>query len=212
MVYNATGIYRNQGDLDKYPSRTGTEIGDLIYADTNGDGQITTADRIVMDKTTTPTTQYGINLNIAYKGFELSSFWQGQSGSILMLGSIFDEGVSTADYFLANAWTPNSPNASLPAIGGTKTTFNGYNNYENNFFMHNTSFIRLKNIQLAYNIPQNTLDLVGVKSCRIFIGANNLLTFSKFNKLNFADPEQTNPVGFERPLRKLYNIGLEISF
>lgn len=212
LVYNATGIYRNQADLDKYPSRTGTEIGDLIYADTNGDGQITTADRIVMDKTTTPTTQYGINLNIAYKGFELSSFWQGQSGSVLMLGSIFDEGVSTADYFLANAWTPNNPNASLPAIGGTKTTFNGYNNYENNFFMHNTSFIRLKNIQLAYNIPQNALDLVGVKSCRIFIGANNLLTFSKFNKLNFADPEQTNPVGFERPLRKLYNIGFEISF
>lgn len=211
LLYNAIGIYRSQADLDKYPFRPGTEIGDLIYADTNGDGQITTADRIVLEKTNTPTTQYGVTLDLIYKNFELSTFWQGQSGSVIQLAS-YSYG---ADYFMANAWTPNTPNAILPAIGGTKTTFNGYDNYENNFFLKSTSFIRLKNVQLAYNIPQTVLKVAGIKNCKIFISGSNLLTFSKFNKFNLGDVEQgglRDGLRYDRPLRKLYNIGLEVSF
>ena len=212
LVYNAIGIYRSQSDLDTYPSRPGTEVGDLIYADTNGDGQITTADRIIMEKSDIPTTQYGISLRGTYKNFELSTFWQGQSGSVLSIASFLDEGTSSADYFAQNAWTPDTPNSKLPAIGGTKTTLNGYASYENNFFTYNTSFLRLKNVQLAYNLPENLINKIGVKNCRVYVSGYNLLTFSNFNDLNFADVEQTTGLGYNRPLRKLYNLGIELSF
>lgn len=212
LVYHAIGIYRSQSDLDRYPHRPGTEIGDLIYTDANDDGEITTADMIVMDKSLTPTTQYGILLGANYKNFELSSFWQGQSGSVLQIASFLDENVSSANYFAENAWTPETPDAKLPAIGGTKTILNGYTSYDNDFFTYNTSFLRLKNIQLAYNIPASVLKKIGIESCRIHIGGSNLITFSSFNKLKFSDVEQTVGLGYNRPLRKLYDIGFEISF
>lgn len=212
LVYNAIGIYRSQEDLNKYPHKAGTEIGDLIFADTNNDGDITTADRIVMEKSTTPTAQYGITLGATYKNFELSTFWQGQSGSVLQIASFLDENVSSANYFAENAWTPATPNATLPAIGGSKTTLNGYTSYDNNYFTYNTSFLRLKNLQFAYNLPKNLLSKAGIGACRIYVSGSNLLTFSSFNKLNFSDVEQTTGLGYNRPLRKLYNIGLEISF
>ncbi|QLC65972.1 TonB-dependent receptor [Flavobacterium sp. LPB0248] len=215
LVYNAVGIYRTQEDLNKYPSiplRPNARIGDLIYADTNGDGQITTADRIVMEKSSIPTIQYGFNLGFNYKNFEFTSFWQGQSGSALQIASFLNQGISSADYFAANAWTPDTPNGSLPAIGGTKSELNGYTSYANNYFTYNTNFLRLKTLQLAYNIPKEALKSSFIKNCRIYTSGSNLLTFSKFNNLNFADPEQTEGLGYGRPLQKLYNLGLDISF
>ncbi|MDY7396073.1 TonB-dependent receptor [Aureibaculum sp. 2210JD6-5] len=212
LIYDAIGIYRSQSDFDTFPSRPGSQIGDLIYADTNNDGEITTADRIIMKKSDLPTTQYGISLKGSYKNFELSTFWQGQSGSVLSLASFLNEGTSSANYFAENAWTPDTPNASLPSIGGTQSAFNGYTNYENNFFTYNTSFFRLKNVQLGYRVPENSISKLGIKSLRIYLSGSNLLTFSKFNKLDFADVEQTNGLGYNRPLRKLYNLGIELSF
>lgn len=215
LVYNAIGIYRTQDDLDKYPTgslRPNAEIGDLIYADTNGDGDITTADRIILEESSTPTVQYGINLGVTYENFELSTFWQGQSGSVLQIASFLSEGTSSANYFAANAWTPDTPNASLPAVGGTKSSLNGYSSYNNNYFTYDTNFLRLKNLQIAYSLPQSVLKSTGIKSCRIYLSGSNLITFSKFNDLDFADVEQTTGLGYNRPLRKLYNLGLDISF
>lgn len=212
LVYHAVGIYKSEADLKKYPSRTGTGIGDLIYADTNGDGKITTADRIVMAKSSVPRTQYGITLHAAYNNFDLSAFMQGQTGSVLQLASFLDEGTSSANYFGENAWTPDTPNSSLPSIGGTKSILNGYTSYDNDYFTYNTNYIRLKNLQLGYHIPKNLTKNWGIASMSFYLSGYNMLTFSKFNKLNFADVEQTNGLGYQAPLRKLYSLRVELSF
>lgn len=212
LVYNAIGIYKTEDDLNNYPSRPGTQIGDLIYVDTNDDGQITTADRIVLEESTTPTIQYGINLEVLYNNFSLSTFWQGQNGSVLQIASFLDEQTSSADYFAKNAWTVDNPNAILPAVGGAKSILNGYYSYDNNFFTYDTSFVRLKNVQLAYDFDKELTNQIGLDEFRIFVSGHNLLTFSKFNDLGFADVEQTVGLGYHRPLRKLFSFGIEVKF
>ena len=217
LIYNAIGIYRTQADLDNNPGLPGVGLGDLIYADTNEDGTIDANDRIAFEKTTIPEVQFGINMGIQYKGIELSTLWQGQTNVNIETRALFSGNIVSGNvpaYFLSNAYTTLTPNASLPRIGDTQSQLNGYDGGANasTFWQRDASFLRLKNVELAYNLPTDVMSKIGINSLRVYISGTNLLTFDKLKKDGLADPEQTNELGWAIPHQKLFNLGLNVTF
>lgn len=209
LMYNTIGIYRTQGDLDQYPGVPGAEIGDLIYADTNGDEVLDAGDRIAFDKTVTPEVTFGLNLRSGYKGFELSVFFQGQANANLEIRSIN----GTSAYHLNNSWTVDTPEASLPRLWIAQN-INGHDGgtYANTFWQRSASFVRLKTMELAYNLPSSLISKVGVQNLRVYISGTNLLTFDGFKKDGLADPEQQNALGWSYPHQRLFNLGVNVTF
>ena len=217
LIYNAIGIYRTQTDLDNNPGLPGASLGDLIYADTNEDGTIDANDRIAFEKTAIPEMQFGLNLGAQYKGFDLSVLLQGQTNANIETRAIFS-GASNSqnvpEYFLNNAYTTLTPNASLPRIGDTQSQLNGYDGAANasTFWQRDASFVRLKNVELAYNLPSDVMSKIGVNSLRIYISGTNLITLDKLKKDGLADPEQVSELGWAIPHQKLFNLGLNVTF
>lgn len=212
LLYNAIGIYRTQDDLDNNPGPANVGIGDLIYADTNGDGAITADDRIVFDKTAIPSAQFGLNLGLTYKGFELNTLFQGQTDVNFETRAIFGQG--DLAYVLKNAYTVDTPNVSLPRIGGTESNRNGYNGGEfaSTFWQRDASFVRLRNVELAYSFPKDIISKVGVSGFRVYFSGSNLLVFDGLKKDGLADPEQTDGLSWQIPLQQIFNLGANITF
>ena len=212
LLYNAIGIYRTQDDLDNFPGPANVGIGDLIYADTNDDGIITPDDRIVFDKTSIPRMQFGLNLGLTYKGFELNTLFQGQADANFETRAIFGQG--DLSYILRNAYTVDNTGASLPRIGGTESSRNGYDGGEfaSTFWQRDASYVRLRNVELAYNVPKDIISKVGVSGLRFYFSGSNLLVFDGLKKDGLADPEQTDGLSWQIPLQRIFNLGANITF
>lgn len=209
LLYQAIGIYKTQEDLDKYPGLNGVKrLGDAIYEDYNLDGVVNSDDRVRSDYSNTPQIQYGILFGARYKGFDLSGNFMGQSRAIVQYDYVFNNGSNAAEYYVANAWRPDNPNGSLPRLGRSKadqaqgSTLN----------TRSVAFLRLKNIELGYNIPKGLLSKAGIANARIYVNAYNLLTFDKLKKDGLQDPEETNPQGWQFPQTKSVNMGVNVSF
>ena len=216
LIYKAIGIYRSQSDLDTYPGVQNVGLGDLIYDDTNGDGELTPDDRIVFEGTKTPEIQFGLALGATFKGFEVNTLIQGQANAHLETRAIFDRSSETGNapaYFLSNAYTADTPNAILPRIG-TSDQHNGYvgGAYASTFWQRDASFVRLKTVELAYTIPTEVTTRFGVDHIRILLSGTNLLTFDRFKKDGLADPEQASELGWSVPHQKIFNFGLNVTF
>ncbi|HZL11297.1 MAG TPA: TonB-dependent receptor [Prolixibacteraceae bacterium] len=214
LMYEAIGIYRTQADLDnpKYPRLGNAELGDLIFNDVSGDGILDGNDQVRLDKTDTPEIIFGINMGAKYKQFELTMLWQG-AGNVWIYdffeGGGGGIGTYTQDYF-DNRWTPENPTASGPRIYDRDKTSTSK---PNTFFLHDATYLRLKNLELAYNIPQQLLAKAKINNLRLFVSGYNLLTFSG---LKDADPEGTASdqgyFGWSNIQTKVYNFGLNLTF
>ena len=193
------------------------DIGDLIYADTNGDGELTPDDRIVFEDTTTPRISFGLNLGTQYKGFEINAFFQGQSNVSKENRTLFNGALNSSNapaYFLKNAYTLDTPNSSLPRIGDAESTRNGYAGGANasTFWQRDASFVRLKNLEIAYSLPKDLLSKIKVDNLRLFISGTNLLTFDKYKNDGLGDPENGNELNWAIPFQKVFNLGLNVTF
>jgi hypothetical protein len=183
-------------------------LGDAIYKDMNGDNKITSDDQVRSNYSNTPQIQYGILFGAKYKRFDLSGNFMGQARAIVQFDYVFNEGSNAAAYYVENAWRPDNPNGNLPRIGRSKadqaqgSTLN----------TRSVSFLRLKNIELGYNVPTDLLSRIGIQSARIYVNAYNLLTFDKLKKDGLQDPEETNPQGWQFPQTKSVNMGVNVSF
>jgi len=208
LLYQATGIYRTQEDLDTYPGlNSSAKIGDVIYADMNGDKIINQDDRVRADKSVTPKMQYGLLFGAGFKGFDLSGNFMGQTGAITQYDYVFGEGNNTPSYYITNAWSPDNPNGSLPRLSRGKAN-NGEGNTLNT---RSVSFIRLKNIELGYTLPKHIISKAGFQGARVYINAYNILTFDKLKKDGLNDPESINPQGWQFPQSKSVNIGINVN-
>lgn len=210
LIYKAIGIFRTQEDLDNYPHLSNAKMGDLIFADTDENGVIDGNDQIRLDKTNTPEIVYGINLGMQYGGWELSMLWQGATNvwqyQFFESGSI---GNFTQDFF-DHRWTEDNPNASYPRIYDRYVTSSSQSN---TFWLQDATYLRLKNIQLAYTVPNKFLERLPLSQVRVYASASNLLTFTK---LKDQDPESTaGGQGFAAwgtPQAKVINLGLNLTF
>lgn len=223
LYYQTDGIYHTQAEIDAdnkdYEIGTKPQPGDVKFVDVNNDGVISALDQVRIYKNNIPTFTYGSNINLNYKGFDLSILIQGTAGAN---ADIFSEAGKFGNYFQSFAdarWTPDNPSASGPR------TFNRGNwywaNNNNTYWLHNANYVRLKTLQFGYTIPsKNLFPKTGIKNLKVYISGYNLLTYCPGVK-DF-DPEigaSTNPItgaasvtGYNYPLQRVVSIGLTVGF
>ncbi|UZR97404.1 SusC/RagA family TonB-linked outer membrane protein [Chondrinema litorale] len=210
LLYDEIGIFRTQEDLDAYPHLSNSKVGDLIFRDTNEDGVIDGNDMIRPNKTTTPEIVYGVNLGVSYGNWNLSMLWQGATNVwqyvFFESGSI---GNFTQDYF-DNRWTFENINADYPRIYDRQVTSSAQ---KNTFWLNDATYLRLKNIQLAYTMPEKIMNVLPFSQARFYTSASNLLTFTK---LKNVDPETTEGgqgfAAWSTPQSKVINFGMNLTF
>src|SRR5690606_33584907 len=175
-----------QQELDEYPHVPGAKVGDLKYEDYNGDGQITADDQVRTDLGNIPQITYGVNLNFGWKNFDLSALLAGQSkvrqyvlGEAGTVGNFYS---SWAD----NRWSPSNPNGSYPRVDERASNAISGGLYRNDFWLNNTAFLRLKNVELGYTFSEDLLNRAKIKGLRVYASAFNVFTITKVKDY---DPE-----------------------
>ena len=213
-LIHAIGIFQSQQEIDSSPFQTkDTKPGYLKYQDTNGDGFITEADRVISSGVI-PEFTYQFSLNLAYKGFEISAFFQGvqniKTYASLIAAQPFWFGTSVTKEWTTDAWTPENKNARLPILTTYESSVN--ENYRSSdFWLKDASYLRMKNLQIGYNIPAKITSRYGITNLKFYLNGQNLLTFSEMKDF---DPEKNiNGVNFyEYPTVKMYTAGLNVTF
>ncbi|SEW43888.1 SusC/RagA family TonB-linked outer membrane protein [Chitinophaga arvensicola] len=208
LYYRAIGIFKDQAQIDATPHAPGTQPGDLILEDYDGDKQITAADRVRTDVNNIPQIVYGITLGASWKNFDLSVLLQGQGNSAQYLLWESGEFGSFLKQWADNRWSPENTNASWPRPVSRPNSSN-LGAYPSTFWNWNTSFIRLKNLELGYNLPQSLLSRASIKAARFYVNGFNLLTFTRLKEI---DPEGTDLSGYFYPQQKVFNVGVNVNF
>ncbi|WP_018473359.1 TonB-dependent receptor [Echinicola pacifica] len=227
--YVADGLYQSQEEIDAGPTQFGTlQPGDIRYKDIAGafddnnrpipDGKINDDDKMIIGNTI-PRYTYAMNFNLGWKGIQLFAFLQGVGkvdgylNSHYVIPAINSSAVKTwqLDY-----WTEDNRDAAFPRLSTTST-----NNTQNStYWMKSASYLRLKNLQIGYNLPQKWIEKVGVK--KVFVYANGQNLFTKTDFWEGYDPEINYNAssasgvslgsGGYYPQVKMYSLGLEIKF
>ncbi|MDE3253424.1 MAG: SusC/RagA family TonB-linked outer membrane protein, partial [Bacteroidota bacterium] len=214
--YKVIGIFQNQTDITNAPKQFGsnkTAPGDFQYADLSGpggkpDGVIDAFDRTVIGNPY-PKWTYNFNASLNYKAFDFNVVFQGVQRIDRLLndnGQLPMEGDrNNALAYWVNRWTVDKPSQSLPRLGGVN------NSIVSDFYIQDASYLRMKNIELGYTLPRNLVKKFGMQSLRLYVGGQNLLTFTKMK--NF-DPERQRGSGTDQlaPLYKVYTFGLNVKF
>lgn len=217
--YNVLGLFQSQADVDASATQDGAEPGFFKYADTNGDGEITPDDRVYIGNPN-PDFTYGLNLGLTYKNFDLSAFFFGSQGN-----DIFNYNRWWVDFWpsfqgqkskdlLNNSWTPDNPNATTPKASN-KSNFST-NTVSNSYYVEDGSFLRLRNLQIGFTLPESVASSIGLSNVRLYVQGTNLFTVSDYSGL---DPDINNggdtAFGVDEgnyPLVKQYLVGLHVGF
>jgi TonB-linked SusC/RagA family outer membrane protein len=193
--------------------------GDIKYADLSGpdgkpDGKIDSNDECVIgDPQSYPLMIYGATVVAGWKGLDLSLFFQGAAMTSYNIQNFrtfpFFNNNSNADYeYFNNRWTVNNQNAKYPICWKSPVA---NMQQPSTFWQRDASYLRLKNAQLGYTIPISIMQKIKIKSIRIYVGGQNLLTWSK---IKFLDPESSYNTtdGTASPSMKVYSIGANVTF
>ncbi|GEO07258.1 SusC/RagA family TonB-linked outer membrane protein [Adhaeribacter aerolatus] len=212
-LYEVEGIYQTQDEVNSSAKiSNAVRPGYLKYKDQNNDGKINGDDRIITGSTI-PKYTYGFNLGVSYKDISLSSFFQGIQGVDLYptanLATPFNNGAGVTHEWLNNAWTPENPNAKFPIL--TTSTGATENFQPSTFWLRDGSYLRLKNIQLKYNLPISLISKIRLSNLGVFVNGENILTFTKFRDF---DPEKniTQDNFYEYPSVKTFSFGINATF
>ncbi len=207
LYYNSIGIFKDQAAVDAYPSWPGAEPGDVIFEDVDGDGEITSDDRVRNEMNNFPRFVGGISLGFTWKNFDVSALVQGASGAqqyVLLSSGEF--GNYLQDFF-DERWTVDNPNASGPRVYNRSDQYWAANG--NTHFLRSTDYIRVKNLKIAYTLPADMLEKAGIKYTQVFVSGMNLITWDKFK---VYDPESESSTSSNYPQRRLFNLGLNLTF
>lgn len=219
-IYKADGFFNSQEEADAYTAKYGNpfgkefKAGDLRYVDVNGDGKLTADDRAYCGSSD-PKITYGFNVNAGWKGFDLSLMFNGAADVKRLFDAYevygnFSGDAAHPSTIWRDAWTPENKNAKMPRIFFDTNSPSSNRSVQSDFWMQNTSYLRLKNLQLGYTIPKNWLNSIGVENIRIYYSVENLLTFDKM-KINI-DPEATSQRLSSYPLLRTHAFGINVSF
>jgi hypothetical protein len=233
--YETVGIFQTDEEVaaSADQSRLGANwrAGDIHYADLDGDGEITPGNntldnpgdrRIIGNES--PRYSFGINFDLNWKNFSLSSFFQGIGKRDYWPNDgnwtyFFPYNAGHAEwYYITDTWNENNRDAYFPAphIGPS----DGKNKIRQSRFMQNASYIRLKNLTLGYSLPQSLITKIGLSQAQVYLSGMNLWEASKIRKpldpeylrRNVLASEFDNNGAVEYPLQRLYSVGLRVSF
>lgn len=219
-IYRADGFFNSQEEADAYTAKYGNpfgktfKAGDLRYVDTNKDGKLTADDREYCGSSD-PKIIYGFNINAGWKGIDLSLMFNGAAGvkrlfdGYEVYGNFSGDAAHPATIW-RDAWTPDNHDASMPRIFYDTNSASSSRSVQSDFWLQDTSYLRLKNLQLGYTLPKGWLNSVGVENIRIYYSVENLLTFDKM-KINI-DPESTSQRLSSYPLLRTHAFGVYVTF
>ncbi|NQV75041.1 MAG: TonB-dependent receptor, partial [Bacteroidetes bacterium] len=205
------GMYRTDADLKKYPATLNPKvgIGDIIYEDLNGDGVISQSmfprgDQYIMANED-PKYEFGIRSNASYRGFDIAMFWQGVLRQEHTMDGALIEGPGWQNFIPAEmareTYHPvRNPGGSWPLV----TAGNTWNLNLSDFWIQDTRYLRLKNLQIGYTIPQKWL-----ASLRVHVSGENLLTFTP---TKLFDPETPRGRSQFSPHTKIVSAGVNVRF
>lgn len=219
-IYRADGFFNSQEEADAYTAKYGNpfgktfKAGDLRYVDTNKDGKLTADDREYCGSSD-PKIIYGFNINAGWKGIDLSLMFNGAAGVKRLFDGYEAYGNFSGDAahpatIWRDAWTPDNHDASMPRIFYDTNSASSSRSVQSDFWLQDTSYLRLKNLQLGYTLPKGWLNSVGVENIRIYYSVENLLTFDKM-KINI-DPESTSQRLSSYPLLRTHAFGVNVTF
>ena len=208
LFYHAIGIFKDEAAVLAYPHWANARPGDIIFEDVNIDGEINGLDQVRNSKTDLPTFQGGMDISMSYKNFYASILLQGAAGAYMVH---YTNSGLFGNFLMEDAegrWTEQNPNASKPrAWNFSEEYWMADYNINNTYFWRSTDYMRLKNLEVGYNMPANINNILKLQALRIYFSGLNLLTVTKLK--NF-DPESASIGGF--PPLKVYNIGISITF
>lgn len=219
IYWHSNGFYTSAEDVYNNPKRLNSSnltAGDLKYEDFNGDGVIDDADKIRLGKNSFPRANYGININLEYKGFSFSTLFQGASRFDLMLGDatrLSSPAGSTPFFdFQTDYWTPSNTNARYPRLVST-TGINGENNtLESDFWLINGAYFRMKDIRISYDFKKILLKKVNwLTRMNVGLSGQNIFTVSPTTKYGL-DPENASTEGFGYPNERVFAININLGF
>lgn len=220
-MWKATGIFQSQDEVDKSPKQNAvpTKPGDIKFEDISGpegkpDGVIDASDRQVVGKPI-PTWTYGGYLTTAWKGFDVRVNVQGVADvDSYVGGELFFPFLNGAGVLKrwepGNTWTPENPHAKLPRL--LQYSASSSQNYaSNSFWLQDASYLRIKDIQVGYTLPERWLSRIKIQGLRIYVDAQNAFTFTKFEGL---DPERdlSNASSAQYPNVRIITAGLNVKF
>jgi len=208
LYYQVIGINKTAADLENYPQKAGATLGDFIFKDLDGDGEITSYDRLRCDQTSVPQIVFGLNGQLTYKNLDFSILFQGQAGARFYYAPLVDPVSGNIEREAAqNAWTLTNTDSDYPRIGSNIA--NG-GVTSSSFYYRNAAFVRLKNVELGYTIPQKAFGaMAAVKGLRFYVAGYNLFTISG---LKNVDPETSDESYQTYPQMRIFNAGVKLSF
>jgi TonB-linked SusC/RagA family outer membrane protein len=231
-LYKSDGYYQNLDDLESAPNvpfafNQKVNPGDIRYIDRNDDNVIDGNDRFISGNPF-PRFTYGFNYSGTWKGFDVQMLWQGVGKRVQYLrGDIVEAFHNNEEHAFVqhkDRWTPTNPDASYPRLTAS-TSINSNNVAYSDFWLFDTKYLRLKNLQVGYSLPKSLIGKAGLQNIRIYLSASNLLTFApkRFSRLGI-DPEFTqfdNKLNFSNydpiagrnyPNAKVLAAGIDIKF
>lgn len=207
----AIGFFKDAADIAASPVQTFSPVrpGDIKYEDVNKDGKVDENDVVAIGKSeTAPEMYFNFHLGAEWKGLGFYALFQGAADYSAMLDTksmyfpLIDN-TNISQYYFDNRWTPSKQNAKFPALSSQSNA----NNYRNNtVFLADRSFLKLRNVELYYNLPQNLLQkTVFVKGAKFYVRGHDLLSF---DKLDVSDAEAYGTA----QLYKSVVLGLSLTF
>jgi len=206
MGLNAIGVFEDQADIDQSPMQMFGPVrpGDIKYEDTNNDGYVDERDRDEIGNSS-PRLQYGMNIDLKYKGFNLNVLFAGYGKYNRMLGNQYYQIYGNRKYsqVVVDGLPNGNPHPQLSVLSSE-------NNFVNsNYWIVNGGFLKLRNVELGYTLPHKITQKFSVNDIKVFARGYNLATFSKIKDL---DPENINAGIGNFPLCRTLSAGLSVSF
>lgn len=207
--YVTEGLFTSEAEVQNSAVQPGKGLGRIRYKDLNGDGVINNEDQTYIGNFD-PKFSYGLNVNLKYKNWGLSFFFQGVQGN-----SVYNVYKAVTDFTsldpganwgtrVLQAWTPQNPNSTIPALTLVDNNDEGRGS---TYYVENGSYCKLRNLQLSYNL-NDALKKYKIRNAKVYLQGSNLLTIKS---KSYTDPDPENSTN-EFPIPLIMTVGFNFSF
>jgi len=225
LCWKADGLFKTEEEIDE-ASWYGTRpnVGDIRYVDLNGDGKIDEDDKGYFGRSNRPELTFGLNFNLAWKGFDFNAqFTGGALFDVSLTGTYynynddntiwtqtFKEGGNSPLFLVQNAYSEFNPEGTFPRLTLAKTSHGGDNGLSSTFWIRDGKYVRLKTAQLGYTLPKKWTSGIGIQAFRIFVEGQNLFTLDGLPE--GIDPESPGVNNGYYPQQRLMMGGITLTF
>lgn len=213
LIYQSLGIYQTQEEVDNSVHIEGAKPGDIIYADKDEDGSITSKDMFRMNETLTPEIMYGLTVAGSWRGLDLMVFFQGQAKAKQI---VMPTSTNLPKEFFDGRWVEGrsaaeNASAKYPRAFVENAYPDDFNGKWSTFWMKDGGFLRLKSVELGYSLPKSVLKAIHLQNVRVYANGNNLFSVDKIKVCDPEMPENKGGIAFY-PQQRMITMGLNVTF